>query len=58
MMADVFGELSRTALMNMLAANESKDGVEGRGEVRSTENYKTDSRPEIIISSILSYKTS
>lgn len=33
LMKDVFGELSRTALVNMLAANDSKDGVEGRGEV-------------------------
>ena len=33
LMKDVFGELSRTALVNMLAANDSKDGVEGRSEV-------------------------
>lgn len=33
LMKDVFGELSRTALVNMLAANDSKDGVEWKNEV-------------------------
>lgn len=34
LMKDVFGELSRTALVNMLSANDSKDGMDGRSEVR------------------------
>ena len=34
LMVGVFGELSRTALINMLAANDNKDGIEGWNEVR------------------------
>ena len=33
LMKDVFGELSRTALVSMLAANDSKNGKEGWNEV-------------------------
>ena len=33
LMKDVFGDLSRMALVNMLAANDSKDGVEWKNEV-------------------------
>ena len=39
LMKDVFGELSRTALVNMLAANDNKDGIEGRSEVCKHRNY-------------------
>ena len=40
LMKDVFGELSRTALVNMLAANDS--GVEGRSEVGSETPLKVE----------------
>lgn len=33
LMKDVFGELSRTALVSMLAANDRKNGKDGRSEV-------------------------
>ena len=33
LMKDVFGELSRTALVSMLAANDRKNSKEGRNEV-------------------------
>ena len=39
LMKDAFGELSRTALVNMLAANDSKDGIEGRSEVCKYRSY-------------------